>query len=45
MKREVKDVVVVAGSEARKVVWESTAKGLECWVLKRPPILMDTRIL
>lgn len=33
---------MVAGSEARKVVWDSSVKDLECHVLERPQILMGT---
>ena len=29
-------MVAVDGSEARMVVWDSTVKDLECYVLERP---------
>lgn len=38
-------MVVVDGPEARKVVWDSDMKDLECCVLQRLEILMGARIL
>lgn len=35
-------VLVVGGSETRKVVWDSTRKDLGCRVLKHHQILMGT---